>query len=144
MQRTRLNENGCNLAQAFVEFCLDDSAASGSVGIGSELFNFCADENLFKQFFNAHTCLCRHSDNGSIAAPFFGSYAVFCELRKHSVGVCARSVHLVESNDDRHVCLFCVADSLYCLRHDTVICRNDKMAISVTIAPRARMDVNAS
>lgn len=121
-----MNEDSRDFAEAFVEFCLDNSTSCASVGICAQFFDFCANEDLFEQILNAHTCLCGHSDNGSIAAPFFGSYAVFCKLREHSVGICAGSVHLVHSNDDRHVCLFCVADSFESLRHNAVVGSNNE------------------
>ena len=126
MQSTRLNEDCCDFTESLVEFCLDNRTASVAVGIGTKFFEFRTNEDLFKQFFNAHTCLCRHSYDGGFSAPFFGGYAVFGKLRKHSVGICARSVHLVESDDNRYVRLFCVADCFERLWHDAVVGSNDQ------------------
>ena len=69
-------------------------------------------------------CGNRHADD--VAAPLLGNKAMLGELLHNSVGICSRSVHLVYRNDYLNLSRLCVVDSLDCLRHNTVVRRNDK------------------
>ena len=51
---------------------------------------------------------------------------MFHQLSLHAHWVCTRHVTLIDSNDDCFLCLLGVLDSLFRLRHDTVIRRNNE------------------
>ena len=66
------------------------------------------------------------------------------ELLLDALRLRIRLVDLVDRDDDRHLGRARVIDRFERLRHDAVIGATTRMTISVTLAPRARMRVNAS
>ena len=70
--------------------------------------------------------LCTYLNADNIAAPLFGNKTMLCKLLLNSVGVCALLINLVDCNDYAYLCRLCVVNSFNCLRHDTIICRNNK------------------
>jgi hypothetical protein len=78
------------------------------------------------------------------AAPVLGCQVDLLKLLLHAVGIRGPQVHLVDRHDDRNAGRLRVIDGLDGLRHHAVTAATTSTAMSVTLAPRARMAVNAS
>ena len=126
VESTVLYQNSCDRTSALVKSCLNNSTLCKSVGVGFKLCDLCYQQNVFKQLVDSLTCLCGNGNADNIAAPFLGNKAVFCQLLLYVIGVCAGLIHLVDSNDNRHVRCLGMVDSLDSLGHDAVVRSNNK------------------
>ena len=69
-------------------------------------------------------CGYRYEDGAS--APVFRDQFILGKFLFYSLYVCTWFIDLVDRNDDLNACCFGMADRLYCLRHDTIICCYDE------------------
>ena len=61
-----------------------------------------------------------------VAAPFFRRQAVFAQLSFYTVGICFRLIDFVNCDNNRNFRVFCVAYRFNRLRHNAVVCGNNK------------------
>ena len=145
LQGAVLDQDGHDRAAALVKARLDDGTAGGTVRVGLELLHLGQDDQVFQEVVDAHTGLGRNRADNRVAAPFLAHEVILGELLLDAVGVRAHGVHLVDRHDDGDVRRLGVVDAL-----STVwgmmpsSAATTRMAISVTMAPRARMEVKAS
>ena len=70
--------------------------------------------------------MCRYRNKYRISTPVLCKQFILCKFLFYLFYICTRLIDLVYCNDNADACSFCMADSLYCLRHDTVICCYNK------------------
>ena len=51
---------------------------------------------------------------------------MFTKLCHDTIRIRCWLIHLVYRNNDWNFCCFCMVNRFNCLRHDTIICSNDK------------------
>ena len=126
IESTVLYKKCCNRTSALIKLCFNNNTLCGSVRISFKLTHFCNKVDGFKKFVDTHLCFSRNRNADNIAAPFFRNKLVLCELLHNSVRICTLFIHLVDGNNNFYTCCLCVIDSLNSLRHNTVICGNNK------------------
>ena len=126
MESTCLNENCCNGAAAAIKLCLDYDTLRTACGICLIFSDLCNEKDVLKKVGDTHTCKSGYGTAHNVAAPLLGHEGVVCELALYGVGVSRGLIHLIDGNDDLNACSLCMVDSLNCLGHDTVVCRNDE------------------
>ncbi|EGC04538.1 conserved domain protein [Ruminococcus albus 8] len=126
MQCAVLYQQCSHRALALVKPCLDDSTLSQPVRISFQFLYLSNQQYVFKQFINAHARLCRYRHRDNIAAPLFYYQFMFGKLLLYSVRVSALFIHLVYRNYHRYARRLSMVYRFNCLRHDTVISRNDQ------------------
>ena len=126
MKCTVLHKYGCNRASALIKASLNNSTLCGSVRVSLKLFHLCNKCYHFEEVIKAFLCLCRYRNTWCIAAPLLRNELILCELLLYILRICADLIHFIDSNNYRYACGFSMVDSLYCLRHNTVIGSNNK------------------
>jgi len=98
----------------------------------------------FEQVVDAHAGLGGDGADNGVTAPVFSNKAVLGQLLLDALGVGVGLIHLVDGDDDGNFGGLGVVDGLDGLGQMPSSAATTRMAISVIIAPRARMEVNAS
>ena len=65
-----------------------------------------------------------YGNHNGVAAPILGDQAMLSQLLLYMVRICAHAVHLVDSNNNGHLCCLGMVNSLNGLGHYTVVCSN--------------------
>ena len=60
------------------------------------------------------------------STPFFRSKIKVCKLSHNIFRFSIRLITFVNCNNNRNFCIFCMVDSFQCLRHNTIVCCNNK------------------
>ncbi len=121
MQRTRLNQNGCNRTTATIELGFDDNAFSRTRRISLEIKNFSLQQNCFKQFVEVELVLGRHFDVENFTAHRFHKDVMLQQSSTNLLRIGSRLVDLVDRHDDRNTCRLGMVDRFNRLRHHAVI-----------------------
>ena len=119
-----MDQQRCHGAAALVQPGLDDSALTGPVGVGLELFHLGGEGHHLQQVFNADMLLGGDLAADGLAAPLFGHQAVFRQLLHDTVGVGVLPVNFVDGHNDGDLCGLGMVDGFDGLGHDAVIRRH--------------------
>ena len=122
VQGTALYQNGGNGATALIQLCLDDGAMCGQIRVSLQLLHFSNQKNHFQKVGNTGLLMCGYGNHDGISAPILGDEAVLSQLLLNVVGVCAHTVHLVNCNDNGHLCCLSMVNSFNGLRHYAIVC----------------------
>ena len=141
-QRAVLDKQRRNRAAVLIQTRFKNAALARTVRVGLEFFHLSGQNDRLKQFVNACARLGRDLTNLCFAAPFSRCQTVLGQLGQDAVGVCTVLIHLIDSYNDGNFGRLGVIDGLDGLRHNAAA--TTRMAISVHMAPRARISVKAA
>ena len=144
LERAGLDQRGRDRAAALVELGLDDRADRGALRVGLELLQVGHEQDHLDELVETQAGLGRHRHERHVAAVLLDHHAGLGQLGLHPLGVGVRLVDLVERDDDRHLRRLRLADRLGVWGITPSSAATTTTAISVTLAPRARIAVNAS
>ena len=143
VQRAALDEHGCNRTAPALEFGLEHDPLGGAIRVGPEIEQLGLQQNRLLELVEVGLFERRDLDVEHLAAELLDDQLVLQQLLPHALGLRIRLVHLVDGDDDRHLRRLGVTDRFDSLFHDAVIGGYDEHHDSVTLAPRARIAVNA-
>ena len=126
MQRTLLNQDGCNRSASLIQLCLDDKSSCTALRVCLEFKNICGQQDRLQKVFDAFAGLCRHRYKLRASAPVCGDQLILRQLLLYALNVCRRLIDLVHSDNDFNACCLCMVDCLDRLRHHAVIRSDNK------------------
>ena len=126
MESTLLYDYCCNSTSSLVDSGFKNLTDSPTVRISLQLKHFSLQEDSIQEIIDTNLLQSRYFAVQSLSTPFFRHETQIGELLLYSVRVCLREITLVDGYNDRNLCSFSMVDGFPCLRHDTVVCRNNK------------------
>ena len=126
MESTFLNKDSSNRTFTFIKLSLNYKTSCFTVRICFEFTNFCCKQDHLKKSIDSFSCVCRYRNEDCASAPVFRNQFILGKFLFYTFDICTWFINLVDGNDDLNTCCFCMADSLYSLRHYTIICCYDQ------------------
>ena len=144
MESTVLNQHGSDRTSALIQTSLDDRTSSKSVGVSLEFEHVCGKANHLKQGVDALAGLSGNRNADNVAAPLLANEVVLGQLFLYLVGVCAFLILLLMATMMETPAAFAwlIASTVCGMIPSSAA--TTRIAISVTLAPRALIEVNAS
>ena len=125
MKRTVLNDHICYRAETFFQRTLNNNCFSFSRRISFQFHDLCLKQDGLKKLIDPHSCMCRYRNEFILSAPVRCHNIQLCKLCFDIIRIRSLFIHFVDRNDKRYTCRFGMCDRFFCLRHNTVICRNN-------------------
>ena len=130
MKSSLLYKNCSNRALSFVKLCFNNQTSGCTVWICFQFTYLCCKQDHFKKSINSLSCMGRNRYKNCTSTPVFRNQLVFRKFLFYTFNIGTWFINLVNSNNDLNACCFCMADSLYCLRHYTIVrCNNQNCNI---------------
>ncbi len=125
-QRTAFNKHTSDDTPTLVNAAFDNLSLCAAVGVYLQLEHFSLQQYGIEQLLNSCLLQCGNLTVESRPTPGFGHQAKVTELLHYPIRICFRKVTFVYRNDDGNICSSCMVNSLTGLRHNAIICSNDK------------------
>ena len=125
-QGARLNKNRRNRATAFVEARFNDNTFCRRILDGFQLKNLSLQQNCLQQFVKTQPGFRRYLHKHHIAAIFFRQNILGDQLLPDAIRIGVGLIHFIDRNNDGYICRPGMCDGFLRLRHDAVVCGNNK------------------
>ena len=119
-----MNQNCCHRAPSLVKLGLDNRSYCIPIRVCLKLLHVGHQQHHFKQLVYTLSGMGGNLHANCIPAPFFQHQALVRQFLLYTSGVGSGFVYLVNSHHQRHTCRPGMVNSLYGLRHDSVIRRH--------------------
>ena len=121
-----MHDHGNNVTATLVDVRFNNGSARNAIWICLQFEEVCFEKDLLEKLRNVRSLLCRNLCNLELATPVFDQHAVISKLLANAVGICFRTVNLVDRNNDRHIRSLRVRDSFDRLRHHAIVGGNNQ------------------